>query len=168
MNLNGQEPTALGAEDELARPFLPSASRLARAQPPRGMPIRTGGRQGSASEGPVQGRGVNCVDNHGVAYCRAANEPRALGDASAIRQGGARRSLTSGSETDLNGLRSSGIRVQTSGRMLTWMAPGAPVPATVSNASRARLSGNVWVAIWSMGSLPEAMNWIASSTDWKE
>jgi Flp pilus assembly protein TadB len=48
--------------------------------------------------------------------------------------------------------------------LLTWMAPGAPEPATASNASLALVSGKVCVEIWSMGSLPEAMNWMASST----
>jgi len=36
------------------------------------------------------------------------------------------------------------------------------MPASVSSASRALLKGKVWVAIWSIGSRPEAMNWIAS------
>ena len=51
------------------------------------------------------------------------------------------------------------------GRMLTWIVRPAPVPATASRASRARLSGKACVAIFSIGSLPEAMNWIASSTE---
>src|SRR6478672_2888240 len=51
----------------------------------------------------------------------------------------------------------------TSGRMLTWMAPGAPRPATASIASMARVIGNVCVEITSIGTLPDAMNWIASS-----